>query len=76
MYGLKYKLAYVRIALVNRYGHHAPMFALKAFDKIWKHERDIIHLYRQHVITVDQYDILVDRRIALSRAIERKVRRQ
>jgi hypothetical protein len=76
MYGLKYKLAYVRIALVNRYGHHAPMFALKAFDKLWKHERDIILLYKHHRITVDQYDILVDRRIALSRAIERKMARR
>ncbi len=73
---LAYRLAYVRIALVNRLGHRAPMFVLNIFDKLWKHEEEVAHLYRKHRITVDQFDILVDRRIALSHAIERKMARQ
>jgi hypothetical protein len=76
MKDLAYRLAYVRIALVNRVGHRAPMFVLNIFDKLWKHEEEVAYLYKKHRITVDQFDILVDRRIALSHAIERKMARR
>ena len=68
-----YKFAYWIIALLNRYGHHVPMFVLKAFDNVWLYERDVIPLLNQGLITADQFDVLVDRRIALCGAIERKI---
>jgi hypothetical protein len=71
-----YKLAYIKIGVVERFGHRAPMFVLNYLDRRWKTLNEIDDLHKHRRINVDQYDVLTDTRCVLSQAMTRKVHKK
>jgi hypothetical protein len=67
-----YKFHYFCIGLINRFGFLLPNFLLFRWKFYWITEKNATLLLDAECINIDQFDIYVDRQIALGNALRKK----
>lgn len=75
MNALAYRTGYATLSVVGKIGHRIPRSVLRWWILRTPTEIDALRLYRNGVIDVDRFDLLVDREIVLTRAFNRAGRR-
>lgn len=72
---LAYRTGYATLGVVEKIGHRIPRSLLRWWILRTPTEIETLRLYRNGMIDVDRFDLLVDREIVLTRAFNRAGRR-
>lgn len=75
MNALAYRTGYATLGVVEKIGHRIPRSLLRWWILRTPTEIETLRLYRNGMIDVDRFDLLVDREIVLTRAFNRAGRR-
>ena len=73
---LRFEASYKLMDVINRFGHHLPKPLLVAWISRTMPEERASQLHRAGLMNVDQFDVVVDRRIVLQACLRRKVARK
>jgi hypothetical protein len=67
-----YRFHYLTISAISRFGYVLPNFILFRWKFRWTTEQEATPLLQAGLMSVDRFDIIVDRQLAISSALRKK----